>query len=55
MAWVKWIEWNAFSEALGHLNFYICRLGGGLTWRTARDGWTRGWVGGGRARGYHMA
>ena len=33
MAWVKWIDWNAFSEALGHLKFYICRLGGGLAWR----------------------
>ena len=27
MAWVMRIEWNAFSEALGHLKYYICRLG----------------------------
>ena len=33
MAWIKWIDWNAFSEALGHLKFYICRLGGRLAWR----------------------
>ena len=30
MAWVMWIVWNAFSEALGHLKYYICRLGGGV-------------------------
>ena len=27
MAWVKWIDWNAFIEALAHLKFYICQLG----------------------------
>ena len=50
MAWVKRIDWNAFIEALGHLKFYICRLGGGLAWRAGgrADGGV-GW----RARGYH--
>ena len=45
MAWVKSIDWNAFSEALGHLKFYICRLGGGLACRGTGgmvDGWASG-------------
>ena len=71
MAWVNWIDWNAFSEALGHLKFYICRMGGGLGWRRTggrlgerasgggrAGGRASGRAGGraeGRVRGYHMA
>ena len=52
MAWVKCIVLDAFSEALGHLKFYICRLGGGLAcggegelggWA---DEWAIGWTAG---------
>ena len=50
MAWVKWIDWNAFSEALGHLKFYICRLGGGLAWRGTGER-VGGWAAGGRWTG----
>ena len=46
------LSWNAFSEIwpIGHLQFYICRLGGGLAYRPAEDRvWTagraRGWTG----------
>ena len=63
MAWVKWIDWNAFTEALGHLKLYICRLGGGMIgwWAGERaegrvdgragEGWVSG-VGGGRVGGW---
>ena len=52
MAWVKWIDRNAFSEELGHLKFYICWLGGGLAWRRTGErmgGWASGRAVGGRA------
>ena len=39
------IDWNAFSEALGQLKFYICRLGGRVGgWASWRRG---GWAGDG--------
>ena len=55
MACVKWIDWNPFSEALGHLKFYICRLGGGLAWRRTGEkvgGWASERAVGGRADGW---